>query len=99
MEAYDLFEQKGMDPGGKLVDCGLLIYDPQHQPVFSGGSGCACSMVVTIAYLFDLLRRKALHKIMVVATGALLSPVLLQQKESIPCVAHAVVYEGTVGQP
>ena len=95
----DLFEQKGMDPGGKLVDCGLLIYDPQHQPVFSGGSGCACSMVVTIAYLFDLLRRKALHKIMVVATGALLSPVLLQQKESIPCVAHAVVYEGTVGQP
>ena len=35
---------------------------------------------------------------MVVATGALLSTVIVQQKESIPCIAHAVVYEGTVGE-
>lgn len=94
----DLFKQKGMDPHDKLIDCGLLIYDREHQEVFAGGSGCACSAVVTIAYLFDLLRTKALHKIMVVATGALLSTVIVQQKESIPCIAHAVVYEGTVGE-
>ena len=66
----------------KLIDCGLLIYDRERQEVFAGGSGCACSAVVTIAYLFDLLRTKALHKIMVVATGALLSTVIVQQKES-----------------
>ena len=94
----DLFKQKGMDPHDKLIDCGLLIYDREHQEVFAGGSGCACSAVVTIAYLFDLLRTKALHKIMVVATGALLSTVNVQQKESIPCIAHAIVYEGTVGE-
>lgn len=53
----DLFKQKGMDPHDKLIDCGLLIYDREHQEVFAGGSRlAACSAVVTIAYLFDLLR-------------------------------------------
>ena len=32
-------------------------------------------------------------KVLFVATGALLSPLTVLQKESIPCVAHAVVFE------
>ena len=32
-------------------------------------------------------------RIMVVATGALLSPVAVAQKGTIPCIAHAIVYE------
>lgn len=89
----DLLIQEGYDPKGKLVDCGCIIYDRDNQPVFAGGSGCACSSVVTIAYFFKRLLLKEIKKIMIVATGALLAPIMIQQKESIPCVAHAVVYQ------
>jgi stage V sporulation protein AD len=34
-----------------------------------------------------------LRRVLVVATGALLSPLSYQQGESIPCVAHAVSIE------
>ena len=38
--------------------------------------------------------KKGMYKrILVVATGALLSPLSFQQKESIPCIAHAVAIE------
>jgi stage V sporulation protein AD len=32
-------------------------------------------------------------KILLVATGALLSPLSVQQKDTIPCIAHAVAIE------
>jgi stage V sporulation protein AD len=37
-----------------------------------------------------------LQKVLVCATGALLSPVSYQQGKSIPCIAHAVALEGGV---
>jgi len=49
--------------------------------------------VVTYGHLFNRMYRGELQKILVVATGALLSPLSFQQKESIPCVAYAVVIE------
>jgi len=79
-------------PPEKFKDCGLLIYK-KDQPVFSGGSGCGCSAVVTYGHLLNLMRKGELRKILVIATGALLSPMSYQQKESIPCVAHAVSIE------
>ena len=36
------------------------------------------------------LLEKKLKRVLVVATGALLNPIILQQKETIPCIAHAV---------
>lgn len=74
-------------------DCGLMVYDLEKQQVQAGGSGCACSAVVTYSHLMKKLREKELRKILVVATGALLSPVSFQQGESIPCIAHAVAIE------
>jgi len=73
-------------------DCGLLIYK-SDQPVFSGGSGCGCSATVTYGHLLNRMRRGELKKILIVATGALMSPLSYQQKESIPCIAHAVSIE------
>lgn len=35
----------------KLNDCGIMIYDINEQEVFCGGSGCGCSMVVTVTKL------------------------------------------------
>ena len=74
-------------------DCGLIIYDRVNQNVFAGGSGCACCALTTYGYILEKMRKRELKKVLVVATGALLSPTLIQQKESIPCIAHAVSLE------
>ncbi len=73
-------------------DCGVMIYK-ENQQVFSGGSGCACSATVTYGHFIKKLLKGELKRILVVATGALLSPLSYQQKESIPCIAHAVSIE------
>lgn len=78
-------------------DCGLLIYDMQKQDVQAGASGCGCSAVVTYGHLLKQLEAGVLRKILVVATGALLSPLSYQQGESIPCIAHAVAIEAGRG--
>lgn len=91
--AGDLLIKHGVDiPEDKFTDCGLLIYK-DNQPVIAGGSGCACSATVTYGHLLNRMRRGELKRILVVATGALLSPLSYQQKESIPGIAHAVVME------
>ncbi|TDL49718.1 stage V sporulation protein AD [Paenibacillus dendritiformis] len=74
-------------------DCGMLIYDFEKQMVQAGASGCACSAVVTYGHLLNRMRKGELNRLLVVATGALLSPLSYQQGESIPCIAHAVSIE------
>jgi stage V sporulation protein AD len=83
----------------KFQDCGLMIYDLEKQPVQAGGSGCACSAVVTYSHIVRRLRKGELKRVLVVATGALLSPLSFQQGESIPCIAHAVALESGVNVP
>ena len=70
----------------------MMIYS-EDQPVLAGASGCACSATVTYGHILNRMKRGELNKVLIVATGALLSPISFQQKESIPCIAHAVVIE------
>ncbi|MDP5273017.1 stage V sporulation protein AD [Chengkuizengella axinellae] len=74
-------------------DCGLMIYELDEYLIIAGGSGCGCSAVVTYGHLMKKLRTGELNRILVVATGALHSPISYQQGESIPCIAHAVSIE------
>ncbi len=91
--ANALFKKHNINmPVDIFTDCGLLIYK-KDQPSFAGGSGCGCSATVTYGHLLNRMRKGELKKILVVATGALFSPISFQQKESIPCVAHAVSIE------
>jgi stage V sporulation protein AD len=91
--AADLLKDHGVQLSEeKLTDCGLLIYKDE-QPVISGASGAACSATVTYGHFLNRMRKGELNRILVVATGALLSPLSYQQKESIPCIAHAVAIE------
>ncbi|MDO9573906.1 MAG: stage V sporulation protein AD [Candidatus Contubernalis sp.] len=91
--AVDLLHEHNIEmPEEKITDCGLLIYK-KEQPVIAGGSGCACSALVTYGHFLNRMKKGELNKILIVATGALLSPLSFQQKESIPCVAHAVSIE------
>jgi stage V sporulation protein AD len=87
-----LFEHGFHIPKEILTDCGLLIYK-EDQPVIAGGSGCGCAATVTYGHLLNRMRKGELKRILVIGTGALLSPLSYQQKESIPCVAHAVAIE------
>ncbi|WP_394217443.1 stage V sporulation protein AD [Halobacillus trueperi] len=86
----DLMKQDGYDISDVHKDCGLLVYH-SDQPVFAGGSGCACSAVVTYGKIVQDLISGKYKRVLIVATGALMSPMMLQQKESIPGIAHAVV--------
>ncbi|MEI7026853.1 stage V sporulation protein AD [Paenibacillus sp. y28] len=95
----DLLKQKEVDISQtEYNDCGLMIFDmeKQKQLVQAGGSGCACSAVVTYGHLIKLMRAGELRRILVVATGALMSPISFQQGESIPSIAHAVAIENGV---
>ena len=91
--ARDLFRKKGIHLKDNLyTDCGMLIYGDDPR-VFSGASGCACSATVTYGHFMNRMKRGELKRILIVATGALLSPMSYQQKESIPGIAHAVSLE------
>ena len=58
-----------------------------------GGSGAGCSSAVFASYLFELLRRNEIKKLLLVPTGALLNKDSPLQKQSIPGIAHAVSIE------
>lgn len=92
----ELARLDGFCLGGKLRDCGMMIFDAALQDVHSGGSGCGCSAVVLCADLLDKISRGELRKILFCGTGALLSPVSTQQGLSIPAVCHAVSIGGCI---
>ena len=80
-------------PDDIFTDCGLLIYGENQPEAMAGGSGCGCSATVTYGHILNRLKRGELQKVLIVATGAMLSPLSYQQKESIPCIAYAVSIE------
>ena len=91
--AFELLNKSGLEmERGQFQDCGLLMYK-NDQPVQSGGSGAGCSATVLYGHLLNQLKKGTYRRILVVATGALLSPLSFQQNESIPCIAHAVAIE------
>ena len=87
----DFLKQRGIDISKVYTDCGLEIFDLKEQDVHCGGSGCGCSATVFTGYIYDKLIKKEFNKVMLVSTGALLSPTSTLQKQTIPCIAHAVV--------
>ena len=90
----ELAKRDGVSLGGKLTDCGTLVFDNTVQDVHSGGSGCGCSAITLCGYLLDKLNTGKLKRILFCGTGALLSPTSTQQGLPIPGVCHAVCIEG-----
>lgn len=88
-----LLARGGYFLGGRLNDCGLMIYNPHRQQVGAGGSGCASSALVVLGHLWKRMRRGELQKVLALSTGALHSTTTMAQGESIPGVAHAVALE------
>lgn len=89
-----LSKREGLPLGGKLTDCGTLVFDCQRQDVHSGGSGCGCSAITLCGHLLEQLRSGKLKRILFCGTGALLSPTSTQQGLPIPGVCHAISIVG-----
>ena len=86
----ELAKRDGIYLGGKITDCGTLVFDNTVQDVHAGGSGCGCSAVTLCSYLLSQLNSGKLKHILFCGTGALLSPTSTQQGLPIPGVCHAV---------
>ena len=89
----ELMLTRGYDIKNNYNDCGCLIFDKEKQDVHSGGSGCGCCATTFSGYIYNLLQKQELKKVLLCATGALMSPTTAQQNESILGIAHAVSIE------
>lgn len=87
---YELMLRDGIGLKRFHKDCGLMIYDRENQDVHAGGSGCGCSASMMCAHFLKRVQSGELKRILYVATGALMSPTMVQQGGSIPGIAHAV---------
>ena len=90
----EMGRREGLSLGGKLADCGCMVFDNTKQDVHAGGSGCGCSAITLCGHLLGELSARKLKRILFCGTGALLSPTSTQQGLPIPGVCHAVVIEG-----
>ena len=88
-----LLKEYGYDISENYFDCGDMIFDDEKQNTSSGGSGCGCSAVVASGYFYKKLMKKEIRNLLLVSTGALMSPTSTLQGESIPGIAHAVAIE------
>ena len=88
---YELMiKEHGIDISSVHGDCGLMIYDRDSQDVHAGGSGCGCAGSTLCGYFIPKLRSGEFRNILFSATGALMSPTVSQQGESIPSISHLV---------
>ena len=85
-----LLERDHIQISDRHEDFGLLLYDRKKQDVHAGGSGCGCSAGVLNGHILPEMRAGRLHDVLFAATGALLSPTMVQQGETIPGIAHLV---------
>ncbi len=92
---YELLNKEKINIKDNHKDCGLMIFDLDEQDVHAGGSGCGCSASVLCSYLYKNMLARRFNNILFIATGALMSPTIVQQGESISGIAHLVHFVNT----
>lgn len=91
-----LLEKNNLDISKNHTDCGIEIFYRDEQDTHAGGSGCACVATVFSGMFYRKLKNKEINRLLLVPTGALMSPTSIQQGESIAGIAHAVAIENEV---
>lgn len=74
------------------IDAGSILYKDNE---ISGASGPAC---LPLILFYNILNNKKYKKILLLATGSLHSPEMVNQKETIPAITHALTIEVTKWQ-
>ena len=88
----DLIAKKGYVLGQNYIDFGHSIYSFDEDS-YQGGSGAGCSASVIASYVCSKIEKGDFKKVILVATGALMSTISNQQGDSIPGVAHLVEFQ------
>ncbi len=85
---YNLCKLENCDITANHNDCGKMLYDGTNIDCHSGASGCGCSASILCGYVLNRIKNKELNNILFCATGALHSPLITKQGESIPGICH-----------
>ncbi len=88
----DLCRERGLELGQKYSDCGEMMYY-RGQNCYCGASGAGCSASVLNSYILGRLNGGMYKRVLLLATGALMSPTTSYQGETIPSVSHGVILE------
>ena len=89
---FDLIATGDIFLGNNYIDCGHLIYSA-NQECMQGGSGAGCSASVFAAYIYQKLKQKKFKRVLLLATGALMSTTTNQQGDPIPAISHLIMVE------
>ena len=91
---YDMLSSKLGSLGDKIIsihnDAGLLLYDFDTQDIHSGASGCGCSASVFSSFIFPKIKSGEIKKMLLLSTGALMSPLSINQGDNIYGIAPLV---------
>lgn len=84
-----LLDQWEYNTGSTFRDAGAEFYG-KHPEFLAGASGSGCSASAYLSEVYDKMLAGQLKRVLLVATGSLMSPLSYQQGDTIPCIAHAV---------
>lgn len=86
-----MFAQSGIKKESLAIfrDAGAEFYG-EDTAFQAGASGAGCSAAVYFSYMNAQFLSGRYKRALLVATGALLSPLSYQQGQTIPCTAHAI---------
>lgn len=87
---YDLLEKDGIEIRGVHNDGGMMLYDREKQDVHAGGSGCGCVASALCGHILPKIQSGEMDRVLVCATGALMSPTSSMQGQNIPSIAHLI---------
>ena len=87
------YKEYGIKLEDNYDDSATRIYDFNSEDIYAGGSGPSCLPLVVYSDIIPRMRNKELKKVLLIATGALMSPTTCNQKLSIPSVSHAICLE------
>ena len=86
----ELIQMEGEDISSQHMDCGNMIFDAKKQNTGAGGSGCGCSASVFCGHFVKEMLLGKIGRMLLVCTGALMSPTTYQLGETVIGIAHAV---------
>lgn len=72
------------------LDAGCELYLPTQKETYAGASG---PVTLPLYFFTKIAKEKKAHKILLVGTGSLHNPFFVNQKLTIPSIAHAISLE------